>query len=140
MSAADCPACLGRWPDPACRIADLGPAVLYLHDDQFFPGSCVLVLKRHATELYELIREERAALMETVSRVAQALAATYGARKMNYALLGNQIPHVHWHVMPRLADDPAPSDPVWSVRHAPRRLTPGELADRVAAIRGALSA
>jgi diadenosine tetraphosphate (Ap4A) HIT family hydrolase len=140
VSAADCPACLGRWPDPVCRIADLGPAVLYLHDDQFFPGWSVLVLKRHATELYELIREERVALMETVSRVAQALAATYGARKMNYALLGNLIPHVHWGVLPRLADDPAPKDPVWSVRHAPRRLAPGELADRVAAIRGALSA
>lgn len=140
MSATDCAACLGRWPDPACLIADLGPAVLYLHDDQFFPGWSVLVLKRHATELYELAREERGALIDVVSRVAQALAAAYGARKMNYALLGNQIPHVHWHVLPRLAGDPAPSDPVWSVRHAPLRLAPAELAARAAAIREALSA
>lgn len=111
MSAAECPACLGRWRDPACRIADLGPAVLYLHDDQFLLGWSVLVL-----------------------------AGTFGARKMNYALLGNLIPHVHWHVMPRLPDDPAPSDPVWSVRHPPLRLAPGELGGRVAAIRAELSA
>ena len=140
MSATDCAACRHRWPDPACRIADLGPAVLYLHDDQFFPGWSVLVLKRHATELYELARDERSALIEVVSRVARVLAVTYDARKMNYALLGNQIPHVHWHLMPRLAADPAPDSPVWSVRHAPLRLAPAELVARAAAIRQALLA
>ncbi len=140
MSAADCRACLGHWPDPAFRVADLGPAVAYLHDDQFFPGWTVLVLKRHATELYELVREERAALMEEVTRVARALASIYGARKINYALLGNQIPHIHWHVTPRRADDPAPGRPVWTVEHEPRRLPPAELAARVAELRRALGA
>lgn len=140
MNATDCAACLGCWPDPTGRIADLGPAILYLHDDQFFPGWSVLVLKRHATELYELARDERSALIEVVSRVARVLAVTYDARKMNYALLGNQIPHVHWHLMPRLTADPAPDSPVWSVRHAPLRLAPAELVARAAAIRQALLA
>ncbi len=140
MSASDCRACLGHWPDPVLRIADLGPAILYLHDDQFFPGWSVLVLKRHATDLFELEREERGALIEAVSRVAQAIATTYGARKMNYALLGNQIPHIHWHVTPRLEDDPAPDRPAWNVAHEPRRLPPDELATRIARIRRALGA
>ncbi len=138
MSAAGCRACTGAWPDPAYRIADLGPAVLYLHDDQFFPGWAVLVLKRHATELYELGRDERAALIEEVSRVAQALAHVYDARKVNYALLGNLIPHIHWHLLPRLAGDPAPEQPVWAVPHEPRRLAPGELVGRLTALRDAL--
>lgn len=139
MSATGCPACQGRWPDAACRVAEIGPAVLYLHDDQFFPGWCVLVLKRHATELYQLAPEEGAALIEAVSRAARVLAATYGARKMNYAVLGNLIPHVHWHLTPRLPGDPAPGDAVWGVPHAPLRLPPAELAAQVARIREALA-
>ena len=140
MSARDCPACLGRWPDPALRVADLGVAVAYLHEDQFFPGWTVLVLKRHATELFELGREERAELTEEVSRLAQALATLHRARKINYALLGNQTPHIHWHVTPRLADDPAPTRPVWEVPHEPRRPEGRELSARVAALRRALGA
>ena len=140
MSDAACPACLGRWPDPAYRVADLGLSVAYLHDDQFFPGWTVLVLKRHAAELFELTREERAGLIDEVSRVARALAATPGARKVNYALLGNQIPHIHWHLVPRLADDPAPGEPVWSLPHAPRRPGAAEVAARVAGLRAALGA
>lgn len=138
MNAADCPACLARWPHAAYRIADLGLTVAYLHDDQFFPGCTVLVLKRHATELFELAREERAGLIEEVSRMARALAVTYQARKINYALLGNQIPHIHWHVMPRLTGDPAPREPVWSLPHESRRLAADELAARVATLRRAL--
>lgn len=140
MSGTHCLACDARWPDPAYRVADLGLTVAYLHDDQFFPGWTVLVLKRHATELYELTREERAGLIEEVSRVALALAHLHGARKVNYALLGNQIPHVHWHVTPRLAGDPAPGEPVWSVRHQPRRLAPDELAARLVELRRVLGA
>jgi diadenosine tetraphosphate (Ap4A) HIT family hydrolase len=138
VSAAGCRACLGHWPDQAYRIADLGSAVLYLHDDPFFTGWTVLVLRRHATELYELTREERAGLIDEVSRVAQALTTVYDARKINYALLGNQLPHIHWHLMPRLAGDPVPEEPVWTLRHEPHRLAPAELAARIAALRRAL--
>ena len=140
MSCADCRPCNARWPDPAYRITDLGLTVAYLHDDQFFPGWTVLVFRRHATELYELTRDERAGLIEEVSRVAHALAGLYGARKVNYSLLGNQIPHIHWHVTPRLAGDPSPGEPVWNVRHEPRRLAPAELGARLGELRRALGA
>ena len=140
MSTTDCRACDARWPDPAYRITDLGLTVAYLHDDQFFPGWTVLVLKRHATELYELTREERAGLIEEVSRMAQAVASVYGARKVNYVLLGNQLPHIHWHIIPRLAGDPAPHDAVWTVEHEPIRLTQDELRQRITLIRTHLEA
>jgi len=135
-----CPACTGEWPSSGQRIVDLGASVAYLSDDQFFPGWCVLVLKRHATELWQLAPAERARLMDEVTRVAQALAAVFDAVKMNYELLGNQIGHIHWHLIPRRADDPAPRMPAWTVEHAPRRLTAAETAERIARIRGRLSA
>ena len=139
MTSADCPACLGSWPAAEQRLADLGLTVAYLHDDQFFPGWTLLVLKRHATELFQLTREERAQLVEEVSAVAEALARTFGARKVNYELLGNQVPHIHWHVIPRLPEDPAPREPVWGIRHEPERLAPEERDRRLATIRACLS-
>ncbi len=140
MSAEACPACTGQWPSGAQRIADCGSSVAYLHEDQFFPGWTFLVLKRHATEMWQLEPAERAALIEEVTRVARALGAAFGAAKLNYELLGNQIAHIHWHLIPRLAGDPAPKVPVWTVPHEPRTLAPAELAERIALIRSHLGA
>ncbi len=123
MSDADCKACLGTWPRRDHFIADLGLSKAYLHDDQFFPGWTVVVFPRHATELFQLAPTERFQLIEEVNRVAKVLAEIYHAKKINYELLGNHLPHIHWHVIPRLENDPAPLEPVWRVSHDPVLLT-----------------
>ena len=117
MTDPTCKACQGSWPREDHFIADLGLSKAYLHDDQFFPGWTVVVFKRHATELFHLSSTERIQLMEDVNLVAKTLAQVYEARKINYELLGNQLPHIHWHLIPRLANDPAPLEPVWRVQH-----------------------
>jgi diadenosine tetraphosphate (Ap4A) HIT family hydrolase len=138
MTSADCRFCSGARPAADHKVADLGASVLYLNDDQFFPGWVVLVLKRHVTELFELEPDERARMIDEVSRVAKALQELFAPRKINYACLGNQIAHVHWHVTPRLHEDPAPLEAVWSVPHAPLRLAPDALAERIAKVRSRL--
>ena len=140
MTSPACPACGGQWPAPEQRIADCGSTIAYLHDDQFFAGWTFLVLKRHATELWQLEAVERAQLIEEVARVARAVSTAFGAAKMNYELLGNAIAHVHWHLVPRRGDDPSPKMPVWTVPHEPRRLGPAEMAERIALIRSHLGA
>jgi diadenosine tetraphosphate (Ap4A) HIT family hydrolase len=134
-----CRACRGEWPAADTFIADCGPARAYLNADQFFPGWTVLVLNRHATELWELAPGERHALVDSVSEVARALADLYAAVKMNYELLGNQLPHIHWHLVPRRADDPVPRQPVWTHAHEPRALPPAEQRARIDAIRARLA-
>ena len=117
MNDPSCKACAGVWPRADHFIADLGLSKAYLHDDQFFPGWTVIVLQRHATELFDLMPTERMGLMEDVTAIAKALSLAYDAKKINYELLGNQLPHIHWHLIPRLADDPAPLNPVWQIPH-----------------------
>jgi diadenosine tetraphosphate (Ap4A) HIT family hydrolase len=70
--------------------------------------------------------------------VARAVRAAVGAVKMNYELLGNVIPHIHWHLVPRRGDDPSPQAAVWTIAHDPRRLDPAETAERIALIRSHL--
>ena len=129
MSDATCTACSGTWPREDHFILNLGLSKAYLHEDQFFPGWTVVVLQRHATELFQLTPNERSQLIEEVTRVAKTLADVYHAKKINYELLGNQLPHIHWHVIPRLTVDPAPLEPVWRVPHDPVLLTGSPLRD-----------
>ena len=139
MSAPACPRCAGAVPAADHRIAELGVTVAYLNDDQYFPGWCVLFLKRHATELFELDADERRQMMDDVTRVAAALHAIFAPRKINYAFLGNQLQHIHWHVTPSLPDDPAPRDAIWAVPHAPVRLAAAERDARIAQVRATLA-
>jgi diadenosine tetraphosphate (Ap4A) HIT family hydrolase len=127
MNDPTCKACQGSWPKTDYFIADLGLSKAYLHDDQFFPGWTVVLFKRHATELFHLAPTERIQLMEEVNLVAKTLAQVFDAKKVNYELLGNQLPHIHWHVIPRLASDPSPLEPVWRVQHEPLLLSSPDL-------------
>ena len=138
MSAA-CAACEKSWPSTEARIAGFALSDAYLHQDQSVLGWTVLVVRRHATELFELTEKERAALIEEVSAVARAVASAFDARKINYALLGNELPHIHWHIIPRRADDPDPRVPPWTVARPPLTLNAAERDAHIARIRQALA-
>ncbi len=140
MTSTGCVMCERVSLEGDLFIADLGISRAYFNEDQFFPGWVFVVLRRHATELYELSADERGVLIEDVNHVADALHRVYNPLKMNYELLGNQVPHIHWHLIPRLAGDPDPRWPVWRVAHEPRRLPSAEAQARIHAIREALAA
>ena len=57
--------------------------------------------------------------------------------KLNYECLGNQEPHVHWHIFPRYTDDPMRFAPVWVRPEAERKVSLEERtrAELIAAIR-----
>ena len=62
---------------------------------------------------------EREHCLRVVFGVERALRDTLRPDKINVASLGNQVPHVHWHVIPRFADDAHFPDPVWAARRRP---------------------
>ncbi len=132
-----CPLCRAReetvlWQDPQARVV--------LVDDADFPGFCRVVWNAHVAEMTDLPPADRDALMQRVFAVETALRRTLAPAKINLASLGNQVPHLHWHVIPRYRDDACFPDAVWA---APRR---AGVARRVptealaAAVRAALSA
>ena len=66
---------------------------------------------RHVAEPTELAADEASAYWIEVLRVARALEEHLAPVKMNYNVLGNSLPHLHTHVLPRYADDPRPGWP-----------------------------
>jgi diadenosine tetraphosphate (Ap4A) HIT family hydrolase len=80
---------------------------------QYYHGYCVLVARRHATELSGLDSSERRAYLDEMCLVARAIEECFHPHKLNYELLGNQVPHLHWHIFPRYQHDPDLLRPVW---------------------------
>jgi diadenosine tetraphosphate (Ap4A) HIT family hydrolase len=129
-----------RWQSDAdLRIAEFEHSYLILNRDQFFPGYCLLFTKQHQTELFHLEPNVRQGLMEEVSRVAQALALCFRPDKLNYELLGNMVPHIHWHLVPRFATESLWPRPIWSEPHQELLLSAEEYRQRCDLIRTTLA-
>jgi len=134
----DCPMCQ-RWDNDAdLRIVELPHSHVVLNRDQFFPGYTLLFTKEHVTELFHLDQTVRSGLMEEVSRVAQALHATFSPAKINYELLGNMVPHIHWHLVPRFSREALWPRPIWSEPHTELLLSPAGYRERIESIRRVL--
>lgn len=128
-----------RWDaEVELRIAEFKHSYLMLNRDQFFPGYCFLISKEHVTELFHLHPEQRRELIEEVNLAAAALAGVLKPDKLNYELLGNMVPHMHWHLVPRFIEDPLWPRPIWSEPHDELALSPEEYAERISLIRQAL--
>lgn len=96
------------------KIAELDVSTAVLNGDwQFYSGSTIVVFRDHVTELHHLAPETRHRFMEDACRVADALDKTLGPLKMNHALLGNAVRHLHWHLIPRRQSDPFPTHAIW---------------------------
>ncbi len=134
-----CPMCTRWHDDPDLRIAELEHTYVVLNRDQFFPGYVLAFTKEHVTELFQLERAVRMAVMEEVTAVAAALYKLLQPDKINYELLGNMVPHMHWHIVPRFASDPLWPRPIWSESHEEVCLTPAACAERIEQIRAALA-
>lgn len=93
------------WQDELCRVV--------LVADAHYAGFCRVILKRHVKEMTDLTEAERMRLMAVVFAVEACVRETLQPDKINLASLGNMTPHVHWHVIPRYADDRHFPNPIW---------------------------
>jgi diadenosine tetraphosphate (Ap4A) HIT family hydrolase len=117
MTSLDCPFCrkLSNLDEvPADEMVWQFPhSVALLGTWQYYLGYCLLVARRHATELSQLSDPERRAYLDEMCLLARAIEGCFQPKKLNYELLGNQVPHLHWHLFPRYENDPDRLRPVW---------------------------
>ena len=91
-----------------------------------FPGFCRVVWRAHVQEMSELAVAERRHLLDIVAATETAVRKLMHPDKINLASLGNVVPHLHWHVIPRWADDSHFPAPIWAAaaRPVPARAQP----------------
>jgi diadenosine tetraphosphate (Ap4A) HIT family hydrolase len=99
-----------------------------LVDDANYPGFCRVIWHAHVKEMSDLTTADRLAFMDAVNHVELAQRAVLHPDKINLASLGNVVPHLHWHIIPRFTDDAHFPNPVWA--QAVRTADPATLAAR----------
>lgn len=97
------------WDDGFARVVLVG--------DADHPGFCRVILNAHKREMTDLADVERNRLMNSVYVVEKLLRELLQPDKINLASFGNMVPHLHWHVIPRYANDPHFPGSVWSARN-----------------------
>jgi len=111
MTASPCPLCDSTggdliWQSALYRVVSV--------DEPGYPGFCRVILNRHVAEMTDLPPEERQSLMAAVWAVEEVLRSELAPDKINLASLGNVVPHLHWHVIPRWRDDMHFPAPIWA--------------------------
>lgn len=66
---------------------------------------------RHVAEATELVDEESVGFWREVLRVQRAVEQRYAPMKVNILIMGNAMPHLHAHIVPRYASDPDGGEP-----------------------------
>jgi diadenosine tetraphosphate (Ap4A) HIT family hydrolase len=112
----------------------------YLQRADVQRGYTVVIWRgRHITEPTELDAAEAAGYWAEVLAVARAMISVYRPLKMNYETLGNSLPHLHTHLVPRYTKDPRPGHPFpLSAQQPPERIPEARLLTEAAALRSYL--
>jgi len=81
----------------------------YLQKRNIQRGYSVVIWRgRHVAEPTELSEDEAAQYWREVLEAGRRIEQRLQPVKLNYDILGNELPHLHTHVVPRYADDPKP--------------------------------
>lgn len=120
LTVNDCELCKSdggqlAWRDGFCRVV--------LVDDPDYPGFCRVVLNDHVSEMTLLNPTDRDRLMHVVFATEATLRQMMSPLKINLASLGNMVSHLHWHVIPRFADDRHFPSPIWAEPRRPPAAT-----------------
>jgi len=113
------------WSGARCRVLHV--------TDAGFAGFCRVVWNEHVAEFSDLDETDRNHVMKVVAAVERSLRSMLSPHKMNVASLGNQTPHLHWHVIPRYRDDSHYPNSIWAAprREGAARALPGDFAAKL---------
>lgn len=109
----NCPVCQqAPMPESMQDIVELPNSWLSAEPVEPLKGTCHLIAKQHAIELFDFDPDALMAVMIEIQLCARALKTVTNAVKINYEIHGNTIPHFHVHLFPRYLDDPFPSQAI----------------------------
>ena len=107
-----------RLANDCIVLGDFSLSRLLLMNDANYPWFILVPRRAGATEIYHLSQEDQHQLIDESSELAEIMADSFSARKMNIANLGNMVAQLHVHHVARDEGDPAWPGPVWGKRPA----------------------
>ena len=120
------------------KITELSASRVYLFKEQSHRGRVIVASRHHVSEMIDLDRRERQAFMDDVAKVASALRTLFHPTKIDYGAYGDTGCHLHFHLVPKYADDPFEWGGTFAMNPGRTFLTDADYADLVARIKAAL--
>ncbi len=95
---------------PCCKVWEDKQTIAFMDIAPLVKGHTLVIPKKHYDPFTAAPLEVLTACMQTVQRVMHALRVSLGAdgvnlHQANGAAAGQVVPHLHFHVVPRFADD-----------------------------------
>ncbi len=95
---------------PSFKIYEDSKTLAFMDINPLNPGHCLVMTKIHAPTISEVEVLDLQAAIETVKRVAAAVKGAVQADGLNIlqangAAAFQSVPHFHFHVIPRFAND-----------------------------------
>ncbi|MFB6507146.1 MULTISPECIES: HIT family protein [unclassified Streptomyces] len=120
----DCVFCQLIREDTARWVARGAEVCAFAPPDPLAPGHTLVVPTRHHADVFDAPPDVLAAAAVLVQRVAVAMRAALGASGVNVLSASGpgseqSVPHLHFHVVPRWADDGISTWPGGRSRHRP---------------------
>lgn len=107
----DCVLCVPMQQEN--RVCESGNWRVIFADEAAWPGFCRVIWRAHVAEMTDLPLKAQQELMGVVLAVEKAMREILRPDKVNLASLGNMVPHLHWHVIPRFGNDACFPESVW---------------------------
>lgn len=100
----DCEFCNGEFEHTTIKKYDNWSLELFLN--QYYLGRCLIKLNRHVEDVNKIDKEEQKEIFEKIMpELKEALDSLFEPDLYNYATLGNDCRHLHFHVIPRYAEE-----------------------------------
>jgi len=115
---------------PAKIIFETEKSLAFMDAFPLTKGHSLIVTKTHYEKVQDISKEDNADLFETVRRTISKVDKITGATLLavhNGIQSGQEIPHVHVHLIPRSSEDSA--GPVHSMFSNPPKLSDKEIQD-----------
>lgn len=95
---------------PSCKVYEDEHTIAFMDIGPLVKGHTLVIPKQHCDPLTAASPDILAACMQSVQRVMQALQKALNAdgvnlHQANGAAAGQVVPHLHFHVIPRFAND-----------------------------------
>ena len=106
----DCIFCkIARGDIPCTSVFESEELIAFLDISPVNKGHTLLVPKAHMETLFDMPAGIGETLFAAMKQVGSAVMKATGAEGLNvvqnnYSAAGQQVPHVHWHLIPRFAD------------------------------------
>jgi histidine triad (HIT) family protein len=111
---------------PVAKVMETEEVLVFLDNAPVNPGHMLVIPKKHLATLEEINEDLLTTLILKVKESGALLKTKLGYSGYNVILnndpvAGQEIPHLHWHVIPRVLDDTP-------LRFPEKKYGPGEMA------------